>query len=434
MKKNSRLFRPAIFTLLLGLTITACNNKDKNKDSDDQPTINKSPNCEIVSPPNGSTISQGESINIEVQATDDDGSITNVSLLANNDTLGSKASVPYIFNWDTKNYSEGTYSIKAIATDNKGYEKSDNIELVVIGGSVTSGDTVFPGNILNASGFTVYTVTDQNQNYAGYLLGSNGYADISKAQHFKLNENPYSIKGGMFWLGVKHVGSNADLNFKIWDMNGNNGYTTQGEGNQNCPNTELISKSVPISDIDTTSQLNEAHIEMFDNPIEVTSDYAMGIDLHNLYASGDSVALVSSIDGDANNMELSWEQWSNGQWTTIAYSYSGLDIDIAIFPILASETAKIGGNNFVFGMKMSKAKRAFSRNHIKIDFETKSYAYEVILEVFDLTGAKVISKDLGAKEAGLHATYISRNNLPSGKYIYVLQTNGKKLAKELIIN
>lgn len=419
---------------IAGICLSSCK-KDKKNDDDDKPDINKSPVCQILSPNDGTQISQGESITVEVNAMDEDGQIQKVEFYVSNSLKETKNGTPYNFVWNTAEVSAGDYTLKAVATDNGGYKKADSILVSVTGGSAMNGDTIYPGNILNASGFTIYTVSGQEGEYLGYLAGTNGYGDISKAQQFKLESETYSIKGGILWFGFKHINGNADLKIQIWDMDGNTGYTTQGEGNQICPGTVLASKAVPLSDIDTSVSLSEAHFELFDAPVEVSSDYAMGIDIYNLYSANDSIAIVTSVNGDGNNMELAWEQWSaanQGVWSTLNYSYS-LDADIAIFPILASESAKVGGGSTFNGLQLSTPKRNFSRENIAVNYSLNNVSSNTYIEIFDLVGNSIVKENLGAKNAGQYTLYLSKCLFEEGKYIYILNADGKKLAKEFII-
>ena len=425
MKNLKNLLLIAATTIAIVFYITSCNNNDEKE--------NIKPSCTITSPADASEVAQGEEITIKVNAQDPDGSIHNVEFFIDGNSMTTVSRSPYEYKWNTTSFAAGEHEIKATAKDNKGASNADVITIQLTGGSITQGDTVYPGNILNASGFTMYTVNDQDGQYAGYLTGVNAFQDQAKAQHFIVNDEGYKIKGAMYWFGNKYVDGNGNLKFNLWDMDGTNGTSTEGEGNQTCPGTVLASKELAIADVDTAAYLSDSHVQLFDSAIEVTNDYAMGIDIEGLYSNNDTIALVTSLDGDGNNMELSWEQWSDGTWKTLMYSYGNLDVDIAIFPLLASEAANVPDGNFIFGMKMSSSQKSIKSDAIIIDYELEKASSQVILEIYDILGNQLYHHKLGTKKAGTH-TAKAFVKLHKGKYVYVLHANGKKLAKELVVN
>jgi len=390
--------------------------------------INNKPTCEITTPNDGDTVKQGDIVPISVNATDSDGSIQSVSVYIDNVLLGTLNQQPYEFQWNTAGFDVGLTEIRAIAYDNYNTSESDTISVVLEYGNPVIGDTVYPGNFLNAQNFLIYEITGDS----GFIAGTNEYNDKAKAQHF-LVDNPaqgYEIKGGIFWFGHKKVLGGGNLNLTVWDFNGNTGISSLGD-NQPCPSTVLAQKSVPLSNVDTSSQLSMAHIELFDSPLAVTSDYVMGIEMSNL-ASDDEIALVTSEDGDGNNFELTWEQWSNGQWATMMAIY-GVDFDIAIFPLLSSQSANVKNGDFIFGMRLSGSKRYFSRKNTKVKFDLETGANNLELEIYNTNGQRIINKKLGDLEKGSYSVTINDVHLKKGTYIYVLHTESGKLAKEISI-
>ena len=69
----------------------------------------------------------------------------------------------------------------------------------------------------------------------------------------------------------------------------------------------------------------------FPSPINVTSDYSIGIDFSAM--GDDTIGIVSTTDGDAGSTELTWELQSDGNWYSMLYSWP-LDFDMAIFAII----------------------------------------------------------------------------------------------------
>ncbi|MDZ4181406.1 MAG: S8 family serine peptidase [Candidatus Cloacimonadaceae bacterium] len=96
------------------------------------------PNCQITSPPNNSLLDLGGIITISVNASDPDvRSIQWVEFFLNGNTRPSFAdlSAPYAWAWDTSSLSGGTYTIRAVATDDEGNSASQQITISLIAGA-----------------------------------------------------------------------------------------------------------------------------------------------------------------------------------------------------------------------------------------------------------------------------------------------------------
>ena len=80
--------------------------------------LNQLPLVSIVSPTKNLTYTSPANVEIEIMASDPDGSIVLVELFNGPDKIDQRTTFPYSFT--IKELSEGTYSLKAVATDNKG--------------------------------------------------------------------------------------------------------------------------------------------------------------------------------------------------------------------------------------------------------------------------------------------------------------------------
>lgn len=103
-------------------------------------TPNQAPKVSFKSPSGNITVDEGYKLNIEVNASDPDGSINNVKLYINNSLLRQENVAPYEWGHATSpNPNElngrkaGTYTIKAVATDNKGKTAETSITMTVKG-------------------------------------------------------------------------------------------------------------------------------------------------------------------------------------------------------------------------------------------------------------------------------------------------------------
>ncbi|PIE78915.1 MAG: hypothetical protein CSA15_05385, partial [Candidatus Delongbacteria bacterium] len=80
----------------------------------------QAPVVSIDSPTDGSSFAIGETVSIEITATDSDGMVDQVDIYVGETMVTSLTSLPFNYNWDTSDFEEGTYSLKAVATDNDG--------------------------------------------------------------------------------------------------------------------------------------------------------------------------------------------------------------------------------------------------------------------------------------------------------------------------
>jgi|WetSurMetagenome_2_1015567.scaffolds.fasta_scaffold03523_2 uncharacterized repeat protein (TIGR02059 family) len=80
------------------------------------PPVNKPPTVSIISPENERSFTAPATIIITANATDSDGTISNVAFFNGTLKLGEKNTPPYVFNWTKVN--SGTFYLTAVATDN----------------------------------------------------------------------------------------------------------------------------------------------------------------------------------------------------------------------------------------------------------------------------------------------------------------------------
>jgi len=92
---------------------------------------NQSPNCTIINPENNAVVIMGESFLVSVDASDLDGTITEVKLFFDNIEIVSAENSPYNFELTIDAYTPGTYPLKATAVDDEGLEGSDEIQITI---------------------------------------------------------------------------------------------------------------------------------------------------------------------------------------------------------------------------------------------------------------------------------------------------------------
>jgi len=100
---------------------------------------NEFPSVVLQSPENGATFSVGDEIVFEAVASDTDGTIAKVEFYAGNSKVGEATSNPY--NCSTTSLIAGTYSLSAIAIDNKGAKTRSTFSEIVVNSSSSGATT-----------------------------------------------------------------------------------------------------------------------------------------------------------------------------------------------------------------------------------------------------------------------------------------------------
>ena len=98
---------------------------------------NQAPTVSLTSPSNGATANAPATITVSANASDADGSIAKVDFYNGSALLFSDNSAPYTYTWT--NVAAGTYSIKAIATDDKGANKTSGTATITVNSVSTGG-------------------------------------------------------------------------------------------------------------------------------------------------------------------------------------------------------------------------------------------------------------------------------------------------------
>lgn len=144
-----------------GATVTATLPQDLLYDS-------QGPTLSLSNPADGSYILNP--ITIAATATDA-GGMAKVDFFINNQLVATDTSSPYSYYWDTKQYADGNFAIKVVATDSVGYTSTATSNVTkaapppdTTGPSLTgitlSGNTIIAGSTLANSGTIIATVSD----------------------------------------------------------------------------------------------------------------------------------------------------------------------------------------------------------------------------------------------------------------------------------
>ena len=163
----------------------------------------------IVNPTNGETLHGTVTILAEVQ---DKEGIAQVEFFANDKLLKSFTSSPYEYTWNTYSVSDGTYTLKARATNLSGNKSSKSINVIV-----NNGQKTFGGNSYDFA-YSIQQATDSGYIVAGYSTS------------FDWPDNVYILKldsnGNLAWQRT-YGGSGYDFGFSV-DQTTDGGYIVVG--------------------------------------------------------------------------------------------------------------------------------------------------------------------------------------------------------------
>lgn len=289
-------------------------------------------------------------------------------------------------------------------------------------------DTLWPADAASASGYVLIA-----DSLGGYVLGTNSYQSVAIGQHYPVTTS-YRIIGGLFWFGYKKVLADESLTFSVWRFDSLTGYTMAGE-DQPGPGTRLTGFTTTLSNVDTASSLLGAYCVTFDSSVVVLDDYLIGVDFSTF--SGDSLALVSTANGDGKGKELVWEQWGlNNTWHTLQASGWGypalLDVDAMILPLVDLSQAGIGQAPLINGIRCSLWPNPVT-DQLHVTLNTLAEENDVEILLFDLTGKSVQSLRAGRLEAGTHEFSLAADGLADGSYLCVISTGTARYATRFII-
>jgi PKD repeat protein len=159
----------------------------------------------------------------------------------------------------------------------------------------------------------------------GYVTGNNEFGDLAKSNYFEISQ-PVSLTGILFdFLLAK--GGNPSIEIIVWDNTGTNHY----------PGNIIASQAINLNEIKDDIINNQLTHIQFDVPVTLTTSFYAGVILPE--NTGDTLAIWSNTDGDTFP-GIAWEKWSDNTWHPIRSDQTwGLDIAMAIFPVIDDEVA-----------------------------------------------------------------------------------------------
>ncbi|HXW04604.1 MAG TPA: Ig-like domain-containing protein [Vicinamibacterales bacterium] len=119
-------------------------------------TSNQLPSVSLTSPANGATFTAPASITLAASASDPDGTVAGVDFYTGTQLIGSDTTAPYTGSWS--NVAAGTYSLTAIARDDRGASRTSASVTITVGGVVRGTTLAFTPSADHATSVTSYSV------------------------------------------------------------------------------------------------------------------------------------------------------------------------------------------------------------------------------------------------------------------------------------
>lgn len=266
----------------------------------------------------------------------------------------------------------------------------------------------------------IYTYTG-----GGYVFGNNIDGLDQSAQGY-IYSGSLGIEGTLLWFGEKYEsGSNSTLTVTAYALDA---LATNDPSNTTGPGTSLGSATLTMSQVDTVWP-NLTWVP-FASVLPSTGDFACGVDFSALTANGDTAGLLCDEDGDASQLDYAFSMYQ-GSWYVTDYAFGGLDVNIAIFPVVDVNYVGINDDNFFYGMQSNSYPNPAS-NNMTIEYALENNT-DVTIEIIGSNGAMIEQMEQGNMNAGVHNIDYNVSNLQSGHYFFSIHANGQRLIKSFIV-
>jgi hypothetical protein len=261
-----------------------------------------------------------------------------------------------------------------------------------------------------------------------YVVGSNFFGDLAKAQEFNITSRK-NVGKVLFYFAAKKKVAPDSLSYllvNIYALDGNGFASTTTKA---CPGTILHSRKLLLDSIDTIAG-NFTTVNFDWAPTDDSiRDFAVGFDMTHL-DTADRVGLYATKDSSANKSQRSWEKQIDGKWYTMLRSWP-LDIDFAIFPIVDTLFVGVKKQHLHEVSNFSLFPNP-ATDKIKLSF-VPNEAGPMRICIHDTKGTLVYSTQFNNYRPGVFEHEIITTNFAAGVYSCSILTNTSLLSKKLIL-
>ncbi|MDA3930551.1 MAG: FISUMP domain-containing protein [Prolixibacteraceae bacterium] len=304
---------------------------------------NQPPTCTIISPSNGDEFTQGEKITFVINATDEDGSVASIELLAGSELIKTLTQMPFIYEWDTKDFEAGSYTITATAVDDEGEGASASVTLDIL--QKLEVPTV---ETLEASAITEYSATLNG------AISLDGNSAVTKCGFYWSSSDNTPDSGD----NVEEVsGTGENITFELSDLTPSSKYyytafainaegTSTGEvksfTTQEAPITKPELETLAVTNITSASAVLNAEV-VFDGGATIKQ---RGFYWSKTDATPDSVDNVEIVTGTIGSFTFELSNLaSNTTYYVAAFATNSEGTNISA--VISFTTSEETGNNTI---------------------------------------------------------------------------------------
>ncbi len=294
-------------------------------------------------------------------------------------------------------------------------------------GNATTDTLLMPASFMPGS--PCYSSLGIYSTAAGdHLAGNNSYNDKEVLMRYALHDYntllPAAVDTVKALFGRKHIFGNGNLRAKI--------YACDTDGNP----TALLGTSmvITVNKVDTAGGLTRFG---FATPVTITSDsFFVAVDFSSLYATGDSVALLStdSACATAKAGSAAWSRISDGNYFAFADTVNnwGNAYDVGIFPHLSATAGPVvptGISNVAQNSFAATVYPVPATNKVTVAYTAQDNSSTVIC-LRDVTGKTIATCKMQTIMGSVYETSFAVSHLSRGLYFVELSSgNNKSLIK-----
>lgn len=345
--------------------------------------------------------------------------------------------------------SANVYTVTCVATNSLG--NSSNTKTI----SITACAAVCKDTLTNVQSTATLnlatagsdTATPGCSPKAGYILGSNCYQDLEKAEYF--TQSMYAAIPTpkitdvivLFYKdGTRGTGGTASIpvSCKLY-----NGTMATGPSATTTPIATSASNLGAITAVTATNQVTYCGDPsiIFTNPIirpfkfnfptspnaPATNGFFASVTCPT--TSGDTIVILSD-----NNLAVgtNWELWSGGCgsncWKNLSTAWGGFDASMAILPIISCSATAVGESEFAANINLMPNPTNGQFNIVT----TLSSVKNIHLTVTNALGQQITTAELSNVTNGVFTVDLSAYN--NGVYFVTLESKGEKVVKRLILS
>ena len=270
-------------------------------------------------------------------------------------------------------------------------------------------------------------ITTLLSNDWGYITGMNEYLDAEKAQRITLGAGSnFVVQEVWGFFSVASEVNNGALRAKI--------YTVGADG---APDTLIAtSTDINVSDIATSSMaIVPTAFEFPSLPAVSGPDIFVSIDMSDLYATEDTVALWMTQDGCGDGNDA-YELWGDGSgWFAFDSGDSwqvetNLLIGVVVqFDPVVSASEPFASMN---GLRIFPATPNPTSDDIRVGYQLEE-AGKVQIELYSTDGHLLQTIHKGYQTPGEFTEVIRTTQLPAGSYVYGITTEKARLMNRFVV-